>query len=161
MTRPWNYFLPLALVAACSPVSSHLTEADRAATEAAVVARMEEFWAAWRNAEFERALTFYADTSTFTWGANGTTWNSRVALDSVFRPLFAQVKSEDITIIETRPIVLSRDLVFITNRGSHSQTTTDGTTTRETPFAYTTLWVNRAGQWQIMAGHASEAPATP
>ena len=136
--------------------SAELSDDDRQAVHDEVAAQLESFWQVWRQTDYDRGIALYDDHPDFSFASEGTMWRSLAAFDSVFRPVFADVQSQDVEFEETHIVVLGRDHVYSAQRGTYSRTLPDGTTTSPNTFAFTSVWVRSNGEWKVRLGHFSE-----
>ncbi len=145
-----------AVLAACQPAPSELTEDVKAEIAAEVNAIHEEFWDAWRETDFDRGMSYYVDSPEFTFAFQGQMISGYSAFRNFLEQAFANVASQTVSFNETRTAVLAPDVVSITAQGAYSATSTDGVIGPESNFAFTTLWVRRGGEWKVQLVSNSE-----
>jgi ketosteroid isomerase-like protein len=156
--------LPLMLLvaAACQPVVTiELTDAEKAAIADEVNAINAEFWDVWREADFDQGMSYYYNSPDLVYATEGVVDYGYAEVDAKYRPGFASVASQTLTITDSRTTVLAPDVVSIVETARFSQTDTDGATGPETDLALTSIWILRDGAWKIQIAHVSlPAPET-
>jgi uncharacterized protein (TIGR02246 family) len=145
----------LVVFAACQTATMELTDVEKAAIADEVNAVNAEFWDAWRDADFDRGMSYYYDSPDFVLAFDGAVDYGHATVDAKFRPIFASVASQTLTVTDSRTTVLAPDVVCIMETGTWSQTDTAGVTGPETDLALTSIWVLRDGEWKIHIAHES------
>ena len=152
--------LAIAVLAACRPAATELTDQQRTAITEEVAVAVAGFWDAWATADVDRGMAFMADDATaVTSGAQ--ILRGRQTKDDAWRPMFETVASQVIDFEDTHITVFGPDFVCVQQRGTFDVTETDGGTGYLKVFAYTTVWTRRDGVWKVVAGHRSDPPASP
>ena len=149
--------LPLMLfvVAACQPATMEMTDAEKVAVADEVNAINAEFWDVWREADFDRGMSYYYNSPDLAFAMEGVVDYGYAEIDAKYRPGFASVASQTLTITDSRTTVLAPDVVCIMETAKMSLTDTAGVTGPETDFALTSIWVLRDGEWKIHIAHES------
>ena len=142
--------------AACAPAPAELSDVDRQAVHDEVAAELASFWEVWSQTDFDRGMALYDDHPDFSFASEGTMWRSRAVVDSIFRPVFGDMQSQDLEFEETHIVVLGHNYAYSAQRGTGSQTLADGTVTPSIPFAFTMVWVRSNGAWKVRFAHHSE-----
>jgi len=148
--------LPLMLfVVACQPATIELTDAEKAAIADTVNALQAESWDAWRSADLDRALSYMHDSPDFWFALQGQALRGYDESDSFWRDGFGTASRLDITISDSRTMVLAADIVAVFEQGAFSVTDAEGMTSPEQPFVMSATWVRRHGEWGVLYGHES------
>ena len=144
---------------ACQPATTELTEEQKAAIADTVNALLDDYWDAWRDVDFDRAISFFLDApeTAFAW-ADQVDYGL-ATLDSKYRPIMATFESQEITLTDSRTTVLASNAVYTMQRGTYVQTDTAGVVGDTLPFAYSMVWVRHNGEWKVLAVHQSDAPS--
>ncbi|MFQ6044962.1 MAG: nuclear transport factor 2 family protein [Gemmatimonadales bacterium] len=145
---------PLMLMAACQPATTELTDERRAEIAAEVNALNSEYWDAWRAADWDRGMSYYADSPDFVWAAGGAVYLGLGTLQET-RPRFNHVASQTFTFRESRTVVMAPDAASVTALGTWAQTDTAGVTGPARDFAWTSVWIRSDGEWKIHLVHMS------
>ena len=148
-------FLSLTFLAACQPVTTELTDEQKAAIADEVRVISAEMLDAWRDADLGRGMSYYRDSPNFTFALEGQLTNGFAAFGDLVESVFPNVASRTITLSESQFTVLAPDVVCEMAQGTYSQTDTAGVTGPESQYAITLLWVRRNGEWEIHAAHES------
>ena len=149
----------LTVLAACQPATTELTEEQKGEIAAEVQLLHDQYWDAWRETDKDRGMSYYRNSPDFVF-ANG------VALVKGWGTLNEAVQSwtvesQVVTIDESIATVLAPDIVHFVENGTYSVTSTSGETGPDIPFAVSTIWVLRDGEWKVDFGHISRlAPQT-
>jgi ketosteroid isomerase-like protein len=153
--------VPLILVCAvsCQPATNELTEERKAEVIAEVGALNLEYWDAWRAADWDRGMAYYVNSPDFVWAAGGAVTYGYDALEAL-RPQFESVASQAFRFRTNRVTVMAPNAATVTATGTWAQTDTAGVTGPARPFAWTSIWVWRDGEWKIHVVHMSY-PAPP
>jgi ketosteroid isomerase-like protein len=146
--------LPLLLVVACRSGSADLTEQRKAEIVAELNALDAGYWDAWRAADWDRGMAYYDDSPDFVWAAGGAVYFGLSALKEA-RPGFANVARQTFTFRSSRTVVMAPDVASTTALGTWAQTDTAGVTGPSREFAWTAIWMRRAGQWKMHLVHMS------
>jgi uncharacterized protein (TIGR02246 family) len=161
MRRHALVVLPLAFLAACQPATTELTDEQKAEIAAEVDSIQAEFMDAWKEGDFERAITYYYDSPDLTVAIDGTIEHGYAEIMAKARPGYTQVASMDITITSSETIVLAQDVACKVEGGIMTATFKNGFTTPEQSYVYTPVWVSREGEWKIHVMHESFPPTQP
>jgi len=145
-----------ALVAACQPASNELTDYQKAEIAAEVELIHGQFWDAWRETDFEKGMSYYLNSPEFTFSYQGQMVSGYSAFRDLGESAFANVASQTISFAESKTTVLAADVVSITAQGTYVPTDTAGVTGAEATFAFTTVWVQRDGEWKVLVSSNSE-----
>ena len=147
--------LPLMLfvVAACQPGTMEMTDAEKAAVADEVNAINAEFWDVWREADFDRGMSYYYNSPDLAFAMEGVVDYGYAEIDAKYRPGFASGASQTLTVTHSRTTVLAPDVVCIMETARMSQTDTAGVTGPETDVALTNIWMLRDGEWKIHISH--------
>lgn len=145
--------LSLAILAACQPATTELTEEQKAEIAAEVNAIHAEFWDAWRAADYDRGVS-YLDSANLVFAYEGTVFGF-ATFDEMWRPAFANIASQTISIGDSRTTVLAPDVVCIMDAATYTTTDTLGVTSPQESFAFTGVWVRRDGEWKLLLVHES------
>ncbi len=146
----------LMSAAACAPAPAELSVSDRQVLHDEVAEQLDSFWQVWSEADFDRGMALYDDHLDFSFVSEGAMWRSRGAVDSAFRPAFANVQRQELTFDETHIAVLGPGLAYSAQRGTASETLADGTTMPTRTVAFTLVWVRSNGEWKVRFAHHSE-----
>ena len=149
--------LPLILLIAATswPVTAQLTEAEKTAIRDEVSALQAEFWNAWREGDFERAVSHYWDSPDLTISIDGTVEHGYAEIVAKARPGYAYVASMDITITGSETMALATDVACTMVSGKSTATLKDGATVPMPDFAFTAIWMRGDGGWKIHVMHES------
>lgn len=151
--------LPLMLfVAACSPATTELTDAEKAAIAADVNAITSEYWDAWRAADWDRGMSYYLDSPDFVWASGGTVYFGLSVLEG-YKPAFDNVASQSFIFSESRTTVMAPDAASVTAVGTWTQTDTTGVAGPMQDIVWTGVWIQRDGEWKIHLVHLSSPPS--
>jgi ketosteroid isomerase-like protein len=146
--------LSLAFLAtACQPATTELTEEQKAEIATEVNAIQAEAWDAWRAADYDRGMSYF-DSENLLFAYEGAMFGYAAA-DELWRPQFASIASQTITVEDSRTIVLAPNVVCIMQTGTYTVTDTAGVTTPEDSFAYTGIWMRHDGEWKVHMSHES------
>ena len=145
----------LTVLAACQPVTTELTEEQKAAIADTVSAVNAEFWSALEAAEFDRGMSYVYNSPEAVWGYAGVVDFGWDAIYARYSPMFETMASQTLTFTESRATVLTPDVVCINQIGSAIPTDTAGVVGPEENFAVLTVWVRRDGEWKVQFGHES------
>jgi len=149
--------LPLMLLVftACQPATMELTEEQKAAIADTVNALQAESWDAWRAADLDRALSYMHDSPDFWFALQGQALRGYAESESFWREGFGTASRLDITISDSRTMVLAANVVAVLEHGAFSVTDDAGVTSPEQPFVMSATWVRRDGDWKVLYGHES------
>jgi len=149
--------LPLLLlvVAACQPATTELTADQKAAIADTVNALDAAYWDAWRAVDVDKGLSYFHNSPDLWWGEEGHALLGYAELEAYFRAAVSSVSRMNITISDSRTVVLAADAVGVLEQGVYTATDTAGTTTPELAFLASATWVRRNGEWKILYGHES------
>jgi len=149
------------LATACQPATTELTEEQKAAIADTVEAVVADCWDAWREVDLDRALSYFDSSADYWFALEGQVLGGYAEADSFWRDSFASSSRIDITVSDSRTLVLAADVVAVLEQGVFSATDEDGTTTPEQEFVLSWTWVRRDGEWKVMYGHESWPQAEP
>ncbi len=147
--------LSLAFLAACQPAATELTEEQKAEIAAEVEAIHAASWDAWRAVDLDRALSYWHSSSEVWWAEQGQITHGYAETESHFREATGGVSRFNITISDSRTLVLAADAVALLQEGIFSVTDSAGMTSPEQPFVMSATWVRRDGEWKVLYGHES------
>jgi len=159
MRYTW-FMVALAGAVACQPGTGELTDERKAEVIAEVGARNLEYWDAWRAADWDLGMSFYADTPDFIWAAGGTIVYGYDIMEAQ-RGGFASIASQTYTFRTNRVTVMASNAATVTATGRWSQTDTTGVTGPARSFAWTAVWLEQDGEWKIHMVHMSFLPSPP
>jgi len=148
--------LALSVFTACRPTTTELKEQQKSEIAAEVNAIHAAFWDSWRETDFESGMSYYLNSPEFTFAFQGQMISGYSAFREFLEAAFTNVASQTVSFNKSRTTVLSPDVVCITAQGAYSVTNTDGVTGPESNFAFTTLWVQRDGDWKVQLAFNSE-----
>ena len=97
----------LAFLAACQPATTELTEEQKAEIAAEVASVMDEFLDAWREADYDRALSFFSNDPEPTIAINTKLIHGYATIDTSARSAFAKIVSSETAITDSLTIVLA------------------------------------------------------
>jgi len=146
----------LTALAACQPAGTELTEDQKAKIKAEVNAIHKKFWDTWRETDFDRGMSYYLNSPEFTFAFQGQMISGYSAFRDFLESAFTNVASQAVGFNESQTTVLAPDVVCVTAQGAYSVTGTDGVTGPESNFVFTTLWVQRNGEWKVQLAFNSE-----
>jgi uncharacterized protein (TIGR02246 family) len=132
-----------------------LTADQKAAIADTVNALHAASWDAWRAADVDKGLSYFLNSPDVWWGEEGHALQGYADVEAYFRGSANGVSRYDITISDSRTVVLAADAVAVLQQGVFSATDSAGTTTPEQSFLMSATWVRRDGQWKILYGHES------
>jgi uncharacterized protein (TIGR02246 family) len=150
----------LALLAACQPATSELTDQQKAALADSVSSLHAEMWQPWLAADIDQGMSYFLNSPDLGWAWDGEVRYGYDNIDAWFRPIMAGVTSQEFTVADRRTVVLARDVVCVMEHGTITATDTAGVTGPAMPFALTTIWVRQDGEWKVNLAHES-TPAPP
>jgi len=149
----------LSVFSACQPAAIELTE-ERKGEIAAEVELLHTQWVdAWKAADVDRGMSFFADTPELIEAVDGEVTQGFSTIAQGWRSTFASIESQRIRISDVHTVVLAPDVVCLTEDGIYVVTDTAGVVGPETPYVYTSIWVRDGGQWKIHFGHQSSPTA--
>ena len=143
----------LTVLAACQPATNELTEEQKAEISAEVNAIHADMWDAWRAANYDLGVSYF-EREGFQFAYEGAVYGYS-GFEEIWRPAFASIASQVITIAESQTTVLAPNVVCIMDAGTYTQTGEDGITTPEESFAFTGIWVHQEGEWKLNLMHES------
>ena len=109
--------LPLMLLAvACHP--TELSKEQQVAIMDEMIGVMDGWWDAWRAADFARGIAYLYDHPMSVYGTEGRTVEGFQAIDSVLRPAFATVASQEINIDGGSRFMIAQDAVYVMEYGT-------------------------------------------
>lgn len=146
----------LTVLAACQAADTELTDYQKAEIEAEVNLELEALWDPFRQADFDRGITYWEDSPEQLFATSeGGILKGFAAIDAAFRPMFTTIASQEINVDETHFKVITRDVVYAMHRGTFSATDTSGVTEPTRPFAYSFLWARTDAGWKVSSAHMS------
>jgi uncharacterized protein (TIGR02246 family) len=128
--------------------------ADRAAIEKAVLEANTAMAEAEKALDAERFFSYIPDFDKGLIIQDGTMFKTRQEAVDAVKAGFQGVESVKRTYDQTYVTVLSPEAALLTARGTSSVTLPDGRTLSG-PFAVSSLFVLRDGQWKLLHGHYS------
>ncbi len=147
----------LTVLAACQPATTDLTEEQKTEIATEVNAAVDDLWDIFGQADYDRGIVYWEHSPNLTFaGTQGGILMGFSTLDSIYRPFFNTIASQEIDIAERHITVVAQDAAYVIERGTYAQTDTSGVTGPTRPFAYTYLWVHTEAGWRISSGHMSE-----
>ena len=146
----------LTVLAACQPAATELTVERKAEVAAEVELIHGQFCDAWRETDFERGMSYYLNSPEFTFTYQGQMISGYAAFWDLGESAFANVASQTISFDESKTTVLAADVVSVTAQGTYAPTDNAGVTGPESAFAFTTVWVQRDGEWKVIVASNSE-----
>jgi len=153
--------LSLAFLAtACQPATTELTEEQKAALADSVSAMHAEMWQPWLAVDLDQGMSYFLNSPDVGWGWDGEIRYGHDNIEAWFRPIVDGLSSQEVTVADRRTVVLARDVVCVMEHGTMVPTDTAGVTLAPNPFAMTTIWVRRDGEWKIHLGHESFVPGS-
>jgi hypothetical protein len=145
----------LTVLAACQPATTELTEEQKAEIAAEVTGRLDALWEELKQPDVDQLLTFTSQALGSFSVSDGVFTEWSPASDSMMRAALAEWEDQVLTVSETRTVVLSPDVVYTMRVGTDSVTLKSGEASPTRPWAWTSIWVRRDGEWRIMYGHDS------
>jgi len=145
--------LSLAFLAACQAATTELTEEQKAEIAAEVNATLDAAWDAWPN--LDQGMSYFDSSPDVGWGWSGDIRFGRDNIAAWFEPAIADFDRYEFTVDQRRTVVLSEDVVCVTERGEFAAYDSTGSILGSGPLAATFVWVRRNGEWKIAAGHES------
>lgn len=147
--------LLLFVVVACQPPKMELTADQKAAITDTVNALHAASWDAWRAADLDKAFSYFHNSPDVWWGEEGHVFHGHDDLVAYFRGANGAVSRYNITISDSRTLVLAADAAAVLQQGVFSATDSAGTISPEQPFLMSATWVRRDGAWKVLYGHES------
>lgn len=151
--------MSLALLAACQPVTIELTEEQKEEIAAEVSAVHDEMWDAWPD--LARGMSFFDGSPDVGWGWDGDVRFGADDISAWFEPNTSSFDRFDISFDERRVVVLSQDIVCVTEKGALAAYDNAGSILGSGPLAATVVWMRQDGEWKIVAGHESTPAPEP
>jgi uncharacterized protein (TIGR02246 family) len=146
----------LSVVLACQPATTELTDQQRGELAAEVELIHGQFWDTWRETDLDRGMSYYLNSPEYVFTYQGQMVSGYAAFRDLAENAFTGVASQTISFNESRTTVLAPDVVCITDQGTYAATDTEGVTGPASAFAFTTIWVNRDGEWKVHVATNSE-----
>jgi hypothetical protein len=145
-------------VASCSAsIEVTLTDEEKATIAAEVDSICDQVWyPIWEALEFDRGLSMIVDAPETAWVWENMVVYTRTGIDEAFRPGLAGLQRQEFDFPESRTIVLAPDVAYTIRAGTVLSVDEAGEDEPEIPFAETTVWVKRNGEWKVLLGHGSE-----
>ena len=135
------------------PTTAELTVEQKATIVAEVTAIHDAMWDAWPD--LAQGMSFFDSSPDVGWGWDGNVRFGSENIAAWFEPTIADFDRFDVTFPERRAVVLSRDVVCVTESGEFTAYDSAGSILASGPLAATAVWVRRNGEWKIAAGHES------
>ena len=147
-----------ALLAACSAsIEVTLTDEEKAAIAAEVDSICDQVWyPIWEALDLDRGLSMIVDAPETAWVWENSVIYTRAGIDEAFRPGIAGLQRQQFKFPESHTVVLAPDVVYTIRAGSYFVVDETGENGPDVPFAETTVWVKRNGEWKVLQGHGSE-----
>ncbi|MCG6956923.1 MAG: SgcJ/EcaC family oxidoreductase [Gemmatimonadetes bacterium] len=128
-----------------------LTADQKAAIADTVNALHAASWDAWRAADVDKGLSYFLNSPDTWWAEQGQVWQGYADIESAFRAATpAGLSRYNITISDSRTLVLGADAAAVLQHGVFSATDSAGTTNPEQSFVMSATWVRRDGQWKVL-----------
>lgn len=148
----------MAVLAACQPATTELTDEQKAEAAAEVNLVLDTFWDVWDETDYDRGIQYWEDSpENIVVSTGGRILQGFALIDRSYRPNMASIRSQVHNVEETHIKVLKRDVVSTVHRGTVSSTDTSGVTGPTRSFVYTYLWVHTDAGWKITSTHMSSA----
>ncbi len=146
------------LLTACSAsIEVTLTDEEKTAIAAEVDSICDQVWyPTWEALDFDRGLSMIVDAPETAWVWENSVIYTRGGIDEAFRPGIAGLQRQQFKFLESRTVVLAPDVVYTIRAGSYFVVDEAGEAGPDVPFAETTVWVKRNGEWKVLQGHGSE-----
>lgn len=139
-----------------------LTEERKAEIAAEVRAVHDQFWDVWKDMDVDRGMAYYYNAPELVFGMDGQVlwgWDQGMAMSQSFA---ATASGQLMDFAESRIVVLSPDVVYVTDQGMRAVVDTAGVAGPSMPFAFTAVWVLRDGEWKVHGAHGSHSlPQVP
>ena len=145
----------VTVLAACQPATTEMTEEQEAEIAAEVTGRLDALWEELKQPDVDRLLTFTSQMPESFGVSDGVFSEWSPARDSMMRAALGEWEDQVLTVSETRTVVLSPDVVYTMRVGTDSVTLKSGEASPTRPWAWTSIWVRRDGEWREMYGHDS------
>ena len=145
------------VVTACQPANTELTDEQEAEIAEEVLAAFLEAEAAWEteNADPDMVMSRFVNSSESVWAGSGILIRGYDDQFEVSRSAYASRAKADWSSTDRHISVLATDVVYMMDVGKVVFTDTAGVTTPESNYAYTYIWVQKNGEWKILAAHGS------
>jgi hypothetical protein len=150
----------LTVLVGCQPATTELTVEQKAEIAAEVSLRLNSFWDALKDADFDRIAVFIHQSPDLLMAADGAAFYGFATLESVYRPVVGSWASQELTVSNTNTVVLSPDVVYTMRVGTDAVTDTSGATGPTRPLIDTLVWGRHEGEWKIMFFHESHGAPT-
>ena len=155
----------LVFRAAPQPVTTELTEEQKATIAGEVNAIHTAFMDAWQANpdDVDRGMSYYLNSPDFTFSRifSGAEEDQKITLLRGFaafndfaRSFLEEVADTDWRVTERQFTVLARDVVYVLETGTVVITDTAGVTAPPQSFTYTHVWVHRNGEWKVLLANA-------
>ena len=151
----WLVILLVLTIAACQPTTTELTEQQKGELVAEVDAAWGEWWNSWQALDFEQGMSFISPAPEASWAGDEKILYGIAAMREDWSIWAAGLREQDVTITDSRTIVLSPDIAYTIRQYAGFQTRTDGTLTPEITGIETLVWIKKEGKWKILSGHES------
>lgn len=148
----------LTVLAACQPATTELTEEQKAEIAAEVNALQAEWDAAWVVADYDRAMSYWTQSSETGWATRGWAFlgaEDFVEADDGARAFWRTIARAEVTRSEARTFVLAPNVVYVMERMASIITDTAGVVAPEQSIANTYVWIFQDGEWKIHFAHGS------
>jgi len=132
-----------------------MTEEQEAEIAAEVTGRLDALWEELKQPDVDQLLTFTSQMPESFGVSDGVFSEWSPAGDSMMRAALGEWEDQVLTVSETRTVVLSPDVVYTMRVGTDSVTLKSGEASPTRPWAWTSIWVRRDGEWRMMYGHDS------
>ncbi len=153
--------LSLALLVAVGyqPVTTQMTEEQKAAIAAEVDSVVNERWVTLELAGTDIPFDAH-DAPEWAWVLNGTVLLSKTAYDDYFGQDAGILRLQDVKVVDSRTVVLSPEIVLTIQRVRLIVVNVASYTPDEYVWRYaeTLAWNKRNGEWKIILGHGSFPP---
>lgn len=134
---------------ACTPSAPQIAE---------ITASVDDFWSAWAQgaAGFDRGMAMFDDRPDFALASDGATWRSKANVDEAFRPLFQTIDHQVFDMQPPAVAVFGPDLASVTQEGTFTQFSANGTSVGPLRFAATMILGRSGSGWRVRLYHQSE-----
>ena len=147
----------LTVLAACQPVTTELTEEQKAEITAEVNLEMDQLWDDLVQPDWDRLAEYFHQSPDFVMGSDGMAIFGYEAVENAFQPLVDTWERQILTVSDTKTLVLATDMAYSMRVGTDAMVLKSGETTPTQLWAMSFVWVRRDGEWRTLAGHQSHS----
>lgn len=147
--------LAVLMLASCSPAqesAEEIPESERKEITSAVINRFNAMIKYSEAGELENVLKHFDPSGPGSYIERGSRYASLQDMIDNYRATW-KVKSQDYGVPDTKVYVLSRNFALVTSSSTLTTTTRDGVAFLPRPWAISTLWTFKEGQWLIHSVH--------